>query len=483
MLNENKINKDLKECIGFDNKPGIYQVYFRDSYGNVVSKEINYSDIPTLKLSRTTRNANVDTFDIDDVLEQGFWSNMILNFESTSIKYIFEINGTSYHFPKTLSFDVDLVEGDKVYTVRYLDEYGFKYEFNAYLSRKEINLEIENTDYKLINNILTVKDEIKLIYDDTLTLLYTIDSVNKKVYEGEKLIIDGVYRFEVVDLAGNMSSLTIAKDTYVYYDFYESNKGKTIINGGIANSNRVVFRTLNDDTSYIEKVYKNGKEVKDFDDIFNESGFWEVIVSDEMGNKEIFSFYIITNKLSKFDYKTPEQYKIVEVLFDSGNGVKNSYLEYVDQYENYSHIIVDEDGMYQVKMSSLLTGENIVFNFTIDKNAPIIVLDGVEANGHTINDVYVSGYNVGDTVYIYRDGKLIHKIKITSSATEVPVIDEGGNYEVIIESEASVQTSVTFTRAHVPNTASSVLIIITIMSIVVALFGGLVFRNRLRVDE
>ena len=482
-IGENNISNELNQCIGFDNKPGVYQVYFRDSYGNVVSKEIKYSDVPTLKLSRTTRNANTDICDIEDVLVNGFWSNMLLNFDSTSIKYEFEINGIQYQFPKTLAFDVDLVEGDKVYTVRYLDEYGFKYEFNAYLSRKEINLEIENSNYKLINNIKTVKDEIKLIYDDSLTILYTIDSLNKKVYEGEKLIVDGVYRFEAVDLAGNMSSLTVAKDTYVYYDFYQSAVGKTVVNGGIANTDRVVFRVLNDDTSYIEKVYRNGEEVKDFDGIFNEHGYWEVIISDEMDNKEIFSFSIITNKLSKFEYKTPEQYKIVEVLFDSGDGVKNSYLEYVDQYDFSSHIIVEEDGMYQVKMTSLLTGENIVFNFTIDKSVPVIVLDGVETEGHTINDVYIKGYNVGDTVYIYRDGKLVEKIKITSIATEVPVIDEGGSYEIIVESEASIQTIVTFTRAHMPNTASSILIIITIMGLVVALFGGLVFRNRLKVDE
>ena len=482
-IGEHKISEELSQCIGFDNKPGVYQVYFRDSYGNVVSKEINYSDVPTLKLSRTTRNANTDTFDVNDVLAKGFWSNMLLSFESTSIKYVFKINGVEYQFPKTLSFDVDLVEGDKVYTVSYLDEYGFKYEFNAYLSRKEINLEIENSDYKLINNIITVKDEIKLVYDESLTLLYTIDSLNKKVYEGERLIVDGVYRFEAVDLAGNMASITIAKDTYVYYDFYESNASKTVINGGVVNSNRVVFRTLNEDTSYIEKVFRNGEEVKDFDNVFSENGYWEVIIRDEMDNKELFSFTILTNKLSKFDYKTPEQYKIVELLFDNGDGVKNSYLEYVDQYENYSHIMVEEDGMYQVKMTSLLTGENVVFNFTIDKAVPVIVLDGVEDEGHTINDVHISGYKVGDTVYIYRDGKLVSKVKITSIATEVPVIDEGGTYEIVVESEAAIQTSVTFTRAHVPNTASSILIIITIMGIVVALFGGLIFRNRLKVDE
>ena len=79
--------------------------------------------------------------------------------------------------------------------------------------------------------------------------------------------------------------------------------------------------------------------------------------------------------------------------------------------------------------------------------------------------------------------KLISKVKITSTSTEVPIIDEGGDYEIIIESEALVKTSVTFTRAHIPNTASSILIIITILGIVMALFGGLIFRNRLKVDE
>ena len=96
MINENKINKDLNECIGFDNQIGVYQVHFRDSYGNVVSKDINYSDTPTLSLSRTTRNAKTDAYDIDLAIEKGFWSNMTLSFDSTSIKYIFEINGITH---------------------------------------------------------------------------------------------------------------------------------------------------------------------------------------------------------------------------------------------------------------------------------------------------------------------------------------------------------------------------------------------------
>jgi LPXTG-motif cell wall-anchored protein len=163
--------------------------------------------------------------------------------------------------------------------------------------------------------------------------------------------------------------------------------------------------------------------------------------------------------------------------------VKNSYLEYVDQYDNYSHIQVKENGSYQVKVTSILTGENRVFNFTVDNSIPNVELEGVEVGGNTINDVYIKGYKVGDTIYIYRDGKLVSKVKITSSSTEVPVINEGGSYEVVIESEAGVQTSVVFTRAHIPNTASSILIIITILGIVMALFGGLIFRNRLKVDE
>lgn len=484
VLNENtKNNVNFNECIGYDKDPGLYKVVFRDAYGNIVTKDIYYNDIPTLELSRTTRNATTTIYDIDVANKDGFWSNMSLHFNSTSKHYIFMINDVKYSCPKTLSFDLDLVEGDKAYTVSYVDEYGFKYEFNAYLSRKEIALNIENTDYKIIDEVITVKEAIKIVYDEGTVITYTIDSLNRKVYEGEELIVDGVYRFEAVDLAGNIAALTVRKDTFVYYDFYESSLGKTVINGGIVNTNRVVFRHTNDDSSYIEKAYHNGKLVKSHDGIFSDNGYWEFVISDEMDNKSFFSFYIVTNKLSKFDYKTPQHYIIEEVLFDSGDGIKNSYIEYVHQYDNYSHIIVEENGSYQVKMISSLTGEIKVFTFVIDKTKPVIILEGVAEGGNTINDVTISGYNVGDTIYIYRDGKLIKTIKITSSATEVPVIDEGGNYEIVVESEASVQSSVSFTRAHIPNTASSILIIITLLALVGALFGGLVFRNRLKVDE
>ena len=65
----------------------------------------------------------------------------------------------------------------------------------------------------------------------------------------------------------------------------------------------------------------------------------------------------------------------------------------------------------------------------------------------------------------------------------MPTVTEGGKYRVVVESEAGVATELTFVRKHVMNTAGSVFVMIMIAVAIVALFAGLIYRNKSKTDN
>jgi hypothetical protein len=298
------------------------------------------------------------------------------------------------------------------------------------------------------------------------------------------MVIDGLYRIEATDKAGNKQAITIKKDTYVYYEFYNVGKSQVIINGEVINSNQVTFKTKNEDTSYLEKVFLNGVLLEKYNSTtFSESGKWEFIISDKMGNKSYFCFYQILKAMQSFDYETPDYYKISEIQYNSGNGVNISYMDFVQQNDINSKVELKENGTYKIKMTSILDNSSKSFEIRINNKAPNITLQGCEIGGSTKEDVKILGYEVGDTIYIYKNGKLVSTTYICSKVITPPIIKDGGKYEIVVESEAGVKSVVEFKKDYIANQAGSVLMIVLILAVVICLFAGLLFRNKLKVDN
>ena len=138
-------------------------------------------------------------------------------------------------------------------------------------------------------------------------------------------------------------------------------------------------------------------------------------------------------------------------------------------------------------MTSEVTGATSAFEFVVNTNAPAVSLVGCNEGETTLNDVTLAGCKVGDRIRIYKTTEtgevLVEEIEVTSPATKVPTVNEGGKYRVIVESEAGVSTELTFTRKHVMNTAGSVFIMVLIGIAVVGLFTGLVYRNKSKTDD
>ena len=65
----------------------------------------------------------------------------------------------------------------------------------------------------------------------------------------------------------------------------------------------------------------------------------------------------------------------------------------------------------------------------------------------------------------------------------MPDINEGGEYRIVVASEAGVETELSFVRKHVMNIEGSIFIMILIAVAVVGLFVGLVYRNKSKTDK
>ena len=482
--------KGLVDVVGASGD-GEYTVLLRNRYGALVTKVIQYRSTPTLTLERTTRsNLEAAIYSLSDALSIGFWSNDTLSFKTDAKTYIFTVNGNATECPRTLHFESEGEFGSFEYEITYIDEYGFEYHFKAYLVRKSVDAELSpdiiGTE---INGVLNTKNDISLLLGENIYATYTRNNGEVQVYRaGDVLKMDGTYKFTVIDYAGNAATLTVKKDTAVEFALVDERNETVIQNGCVVNSSKVEFRSLNQDNAYIEKVLLNGVLQTDFTGSrFQKDGKWELILCDKIGNKAYFCFYVVTRAQNGFAYTTPCEYRITEMWYDSGDGVRVSYMNFVNHGKETSSFDFMENGTYYVVMTWEATGIVSAFEFTVDTTAPEVSLLGCNVGESTINDVSITGCRVGDRILVYKEGRrgqeLVEEIEVTSLATKMPNITEGGSYRIVVESEAGVTTELTFVRRHVMNTAGSAFIMVLIGLAVVGLFTGLVYRNKSKTDD
>jgi len=482
----------LIDAIGKDGD-GVYTVVFRDSYGSTAKKTIHYRKTPTLHIERTTRTSKApEVQDIEKVVNDGVWCNAIVHFSTDAVYYEFmQLNDdTSLFEPREITEDFSLATtADNIhreFKVYYLDEYGFEYTIDIYLVRVVLEIKLdESINIVNIGNVETTKDNLVLTYSDNATCYYTINGDNQKNYtKGSTLYRDGIYRFTCVDKAGNLTTKTIKKDTIVEYNFINTTDNRVLINGDAVNSKKVEFRAANDDTAYIKTIYLNGVKQEKSDLVYlTEAGKYSIILEDKIGNNTMFEFIIINHKLMEFEYTTPNNYFITDLWYNSADEVSISYIENVTNTDVNSTFNINENGYYTVVMMSKVYNDGMTFSFEIDNTPPDVALVGCNENETTIENITLSGYSIGDTIFIYKDGKLESTTEITSKNIPSPVIDEGGKYTVVIRNQAGVETSLSFNRIYVPNTAGSVLIITICFVGVLGILIGMILKNKQKFDD
>ena len=478
-VSENKIELFpymLLDCIG-DKGDGEYKVILRDIYGNKVEEIVHYRETSTLTVERVTVNAlTPEIYPLETLLSVGVWTNNKITFVIAATEYELTVDGLQ----NVLTISYDSKTKDE-YSVYYLDEYGFKYEFKVYLHRQDVVINAtSDVNVVEIGDELVTKDELSVTFTENATCTYVYNKEQEVLYTaGEKLYRDGTYIFKVVDLAGNTSVYTIKKDSVVEYSFEGSGANEKLINGMVTNGSQVNFYSPNSD-ALITKVFHNNELIEYSETKFTERGKWEVLISDAIGNTAYFRFYIIRGKIDGFTYNTPYDYLITSVMWENGGTIA----EATETIKNLGKTLeATQNGNYKVVMTSSITGEQKTFNFTIDKTPPKISLDGCDQNEKTVNDVTVKGYTIGDTIYVYKDGKLYSTNYVDSNSFDAPVIKDGGKYKIVVENEAGVTSELNFERKYIPNVAGSVLIIFIMGAIVTGLLIGLIWRNHSKTDE
>lgn len=482
-------NKESFENILGGLGDGEYHVIFRDAYGNAYMRNVHYSGTTTLSAVRKTRVNQEGEAYSDELLRNGtgLWTNSAFVL-SGSVNGILKVNGEVVASPYEKSALQEAIKSHVEYTITYLDEYGFEYSFTAYISREEVEMTVD----KSVNILETddekyTRDNLIITFKDKISCKYYLGGAGPFDYQsGDVLDKDGDYTFVLEDLAGNTTSYRIKRDTVCNYAFVETDTERRILNGDVVN-NLVRFENGDGEKNFIKVAVLNGK-MQDVEDLrLNSDGKWELLISDNLGNVSYFSFYLITHELNGFKYTTPYGYTIDTIMRSYKDVTENvtSHEEVSKVYDGEllvgNKFEFSESGEYSVVMSNDV-GETVAFDFTIDLIAPKAELINATDGGITKRDVSFSDLKIGDTIDIYKNGKLVNSV-LYSYGTEAPVISDAGEYKVVVKNLAGNEKEFNFTRKHVVNTAGSVLIIVVNLTLAIALLVGIVYRTKNKTDK
>ena len=480
-LSEEKIldAEALTQAIGNDGS-GKYVIRYINKYGDVASKTIYYNDKPQLVLTRKIVGVDLfEPYDLDRVIEgEKFYSNYVLKFGTNSLKYEFTIDGNnvSLEADKTLEFTNSSGNGSFIYQITYLDEYGNYLEFEAELYRTDISIDSSLMNEIVINNNIYTKDNIVITFEDNLTGSVRVNGQEANEYvSGTKFYKDGTYEFIVQDIAGNRKKYSIVHKSVNQYTLVDNATGQVVIIGGVINNSSVLFDASDD--SKITKVFKNGKQISDFNtNTFTTTGHWEILIEDSVGNVSYAGFYIINDDLAKFDYNAPFDYEISEVWFTDSHDQRRL----LDM--KGSQISLTENGNYAIVVVGKEQTSSFNFSVVIDNTPPKAILVGAEDGGITANDVSLNGLKKGDIVEIYKNGTLVSTTEISISS-DSPTITTGGEYKIFITSVSGATTEYNFTRKQIANIATSVVVIISCIVAIAGISIGLIYHTRLKTDS
>lgn len=457
---------------------GIYKLVFRNMYGTAKEMQINYRSSTTLNISRMTLS---DLKYLDySMKDNAVYSNSRVKLVSGSSRYLFKVDGINCECPYELRFPTATVSGFYKYHIYYLDEYGFENEFDVYLIRQNIEYEISSNP-KLIDSQNVLNSDFYLDFNPEYSASYILDDKTFTYLPKTYLKHDGNYIFTISDEAGNKTTLNLKKDSVVDFIFREATTDRILANGDVTN-NQVILLPQNGDDIKIDYAYLNGILIENPSQSFTDSGKWEIIVSDEIGNRAYFSFYLFTHAIQAFTYKTPYNYKITEITYKDLAGNKISFMDNVLQNDYYSIVELKLTGTYSILMKSVSDGNSSSFEIVINNTVPNVELVGVENGGSTNQTVTLKGYKEGDTILIYKDNTLIQTIKVSSNDMKSPSINDMGNYRIEVINVEGNKTILEFRRSYTANTASSIFIVVVLGGIAVVLFIGLFSRKREKIE-
>ena len=479
----------LANCIGADGT-NVYKVMFADKYGDIVTKEIHYSEESTLNISRqTSSSVYTENITIEDALANGVWSNREIMLGSALkdedlYKFYIKSDGETNYREVSLPYVLELAStsqnGTLKYFVKYVDAYGYSHEIACTLNRQDIKCDAEDMDFVTINQVDYTRDPVKFTFTDDIKATYSINNFEEESYKsGDVLYLDGNYTFKFVDISGNTRTIVFTKDSSCKFSITSPSGDVTAYNGGVINANQLDFNSLGD-SSRITHVMYNGEYMEAKEDMsFTKSGHYELIIKDDVGNTAYFHFYLINHSTSTFNYEVPTNFEISEV-YRTNNGVRSPYMDAVDSSK--TQLILTQDGSYDVVLKNVYQDMTTNFSIDINNDLPVAKLDGCDENSVTTNDIGLKDLAYDDIIEIYKDGELIARYD-ENSDNAFKSITEGGKYRIVVTNAQGVSKELCFTKKNIANPALSILIISGCVIAAGGFFIGLLLRNRSKFDE
>lgn len=482
----------LKNVIG-SLGDGIYRVYFSNKYGDVCVKEIHYQVATTLNIERTTTaSAEPDSISISDALSNGVWSNSKVNLSTTlnegQYEFYVKIENSDKYEKQNINYLFELVNsatsGEIHYTVKYIDAYGNVYEFTVNLLRRQLSFNKTNVKIENVDDATYTKENFYIDFDtNDVVVVYRLNGGEYVRYNAKDIIFkDGLYEFYMYDKAGNQTSFVITKDSIVTFQVKVDGEIQNIYSGAAFNGETVLISSTQAENVTLVSAKLNGSKLDSSDLQFNKTGFYELLLKDKIGNISYFSFYLVGHELNAFEYTTANDYVVSAAYFVNADGIKVTCMNKVTENGTHIDLTNAEEGLYEFQIKNKYDNSIIVLSILIDKKIPTVELDGCKDGEVTTQDISLSKLSNGDVVTVYRDGKIVQQVEISSKGN-IETITEGGKYRIVVQNKAGTTVEFNFEKLTIANGALSALIIVGLLAVSGSFFAVLLLRNRAKNDD
>lgn len=399
---------------------GVYQITLTDELGNKTIKTFEIDKSLDFTIYKDNQEATI---------EEIRYTNKSIKFvdnETLHIEITKDNESYPYEFGKYFND-----EGN--YIVKIYDDFG---------NSKYFEFTIDKT--KPIASLIGVEENgttsnfVQVVWEEQFVTAQIIkDGENLGTYSsGDEIKLNGKYEVIVSDRAGNFVNFKFTIDNKIMYDINTFKSG--ISNGGI----RIIAK---EDLTI--QMFKNGEQIEyAFEQILNEDGYYQFVLTDEIGNQEYSDFLILNTPIRRIETELHESVTVTEIQKD-GEALE---LEIVD---NILYLV--DEGNYQVTVYDKSVNKAFSFNLTLDTTPPTIELVGVENGGATNKEVSTKNPSEKPVT-----------LTVTKSGTELEYelggkIEDAGDYKIVVTDVAGNQSEYEFRIYYSFNGAT------------IALFGGL----------
>lgn len=399
---------------------GTYQITLTDELGNKTIKKFEIDKSLNFTIYRDDQETTIDEIR---------YTNQSIKFVANEDLHI-EITKDNGSFPYEFGHYFN-DEGD--YLVKIFDDFGNSKYFQFTIDKTPPIASLIGVEENG-----TTSNSVQVVWDEQFVTGKLIkDGENLGEYfSGDEIKLNGVYEVIVSDRAGNFVSFKFTIDNKILYDINTFKSG--ISNGGV----RIIAKE-----ELTIQMYKNGEQIDyEFEQILNEDGYYQFILTDEIGNQLYSDFLIINTPIKRIETALHESVTITEIL-------KDGEAQELDIVDNILYLV--DEGIYKVTVYDNSVNKAFSFTLTLDTTPPTIELVGVENGGATNKEVSTKNPSEKPVT-----------LTVTRNGTELEYelggkLKDAGDYKIIVTDVAGNQSEYEFRIYYSYNGAT------------IALFGGL----------